>query len=136
MSDMYTRNFGKQKYTPPPGYDGTAFEGNTSTKHHEPKEIIHMEDSLPRIAEYEGGMEENQDLVETKEPDVTVNKVVPVKEVQQNAASADQTVKKLLESIRGHFGNEEMIILLVMLLIAADGISAELIILGILLGMS
>ena len=133
---MYTRNFGKQKYTPPPGYDGTAFEGNTRTKHHEPREIIQIEDSGSGITENEKLIEEKQEPAETKEPDITTKEALPLKEAQRNAAASDQTVKKFLETIRGHFGNEEMIILLVMLLIASDGIGAELIILGILLGMS
>ena len=48
---MYTRNFGKQKYTPPPGYDGTAFGGILSTKHHEPTELIRSDERLPEPVE-------------------------------------------------------------------------------------
>lgn len=122
---MYTRNFGKQKYTPPPGYDGTAFNGMVSTKHHVPTEMIRSEETPHKIL-YEVPEEENivQEIGQEKIEDAVVKQVRPKQEKQ---------IGQLLEMLRGKLGVEEMIILLIILLIASEGVSAEMLVLGILL---
>jgi hypothetical protein len=116
---MYTRNFGKQKYTPPPGYDGTAFGGILSTKHHEPTELIRSDERLPEPVEVQ--------ITDMEPPETEIQPEITQHEL------ADSPFRQLLDSIRGKFGTEELIILLVMLLIASDGFGAEMLMLGILL---
>ena len=122
---MYTRNFGKQKYTPPPGYDGTAFNDMVTTKHHVPTEMIRSEETSHKIL-YEVPEEENivQEIGHEKNEEAAI-KPVPKKEEKQ--------IGQLLEMLRGKLGAEEMIILLIILLIASEGVSAEMLVLGILL---
>ena len=122
---MYTRNFGKQNYMPPPGYDGTAFNGKISTKHHAPTEIIRSEAAVPEIP-YDITDEVNcvQEILSEKCEEAGVKPLHQREEKQ---------IGQLLEMLRGKLGAEEMIILLIILLIASEGISTELLVLGILL---
>ncbi len=123
---MYTRNFGKQKYTPPPGYDGTAFNGTISTKHHEPTELIRLPEEKVSDMPSEPIIEENiVQKGEVQDAEETIPQKKPMRDETQ--------WKQLLEMVRGKLGTEELIILLVMLLIASEGFSAEMLILGILL---
>ena len=122
---MYTRNFGKQNYMPPPGYDGTAFNGMISTKHHAPTEMIRSEATTTEVP-YNIPDEGNR-----------VQEIVPEKceeaSVKPSHKREEKQIGQLMEMLRGKLGTEEMIILLIILLIASEGISAELLVLGILL---
>ena len=120
---MYTRNFGRNKYTPPPGYDGTAFGRLVETKHHEPTELIRTQE----IREPEQVLQQIQpEEISAPEADAEEASVIPKEE-------AENPLKQLLDTIRGKFGTEELIILLVMMLIASDGFGTEMLVLGILL---
>jgi len=119
---MYTRNFGRQKYNPPPGYDGTAFGGMTATKHHEPMEMIRTDDR-------EIVQEDPENALIAQETD---SEELPERDVSEEQV-AEHPLRQLIESIRGKIGTEELIILLVMMLIASDGFGIEMLVLGILL---
>ena len=121
---MYTRNFGKQKYTPPPGYVGTAFGTAVETKHHEPMEMIRTEEKVPIIPDEALRYRDDEQPTEAE----SCTELQPA-EIQRE----ENALHQLLDSLRGKFGTEELIILLVMLLIASDGFGAEMLILGILL---
>ena len=130
---MYTRNFGKQKYMPPPGYDGTAFGTAVGTKHHEPMEIIRTENREPEVLilpEPDQEIYESEDPAEDAVDEETHSELQPV---PVHRDENENPLRQLLDSIRGKFGTEELIILLVMLLIASDGFGAEMLVLGILL---
>ncbi|MBQ8186226.1 MAG: hypothetical protein IJ037_05065 [Clostridia bacterium] len=127
---MYTRNFVKQKYTPPPGYDGTAFNPSMETKRHEPQDLIREERTeeaeIPELL---------PEPVSAESPEIRTE-IPEIREEEKThhpQESALRTIGQLMESLRGRLGSEELIILLVMLLIAEDGLSAEVLILGLLL---
>jgi len=126
---MYTRNFGKQKYTPPPGYDGTAFNETVATKHHEPTELIR--ESAKEKESYPESMLQPQ-----KEERIIQNipeKSAPISTEPVVYQKKEDQFSQILHALRGKLGTEELIILLVMLLIASEGFSTEMLVLGILL---
>lgn len=130
---MYTRNFGKQKYTPPPGYDGTAFSETMTTKMHEPQMIIREESPIEQdLLQYQPETEPNEPepVTESETPELPV---FAEKETHHKQESALGQIGQLLGHLKGKIGSEELIILLVMLLIASDGMCAEVLILGLLL---
>ena len=117
---MYTRNFARQRYTPPPGYDGTAFDESTTTKLHSPQELIRDE------------IREERAIQDVPEP--ISDTPVEVKEPEENKHHPQETLlrtlNQLFHSLHGKLGSEELILLMVMLLIAEDGLGAEVLILG------
>ena len=125
---MYTRSYGMQRrYSPPPGYAGSTISGDGQVKHHLPADEVNRiakeaadADDLPRES-YAKPSESNYaeektavDIVSKKDKD-------------------NSSLHELLKSLRGRFGSEELIILTVMLLIAQDGIGAEVLILALIL---
>ena len=101
---MYTRNTRNGgRYNPPPGYNGSAFDDNVSVKHHEP--------------EYEDQSLAAQQTVQIKR--------------KNEVADERRAFEELIRSIRGKIGSEELIILIVMLLTATEGIGIETILLAL-----
>lgn len=114
---MYSRNYyGGARFSPPPGYVGNAFDSPT-VKHHEPE---YTEPTSVRREE----SEENQDASETQ---TARENLTPVPQENTNVLG------ELIRSLSGRIGREELIILLVMLLTASDGVSAETLILALVL---
>lgn len=131
---MYTRSYSRsrdnrnQRYTPPPGYDGTAFSDDSGIKHHAPD----------RELSFDG---------QGKKPDDCADDTETVLECEEECDTAAENEKPhdgskheetspaaaLIESLRGKIGAEELIILLTMFLISSDGICAEVLILALVL---
>lgn len=137
MSGIYTRDLRKNRYSPPPGYDGNTFKDwkdvsgmsgasarftaqrNVSTEEYTPEEDI-SETSHETAAE-QPAEEFSRD--EVLQDDVSV----------PASAKAHENISSLIETLRGKIGREELIILLVMFLIASDGMCAEVLILALVL---
>lgn len=137
MSGIYTRDLRKNRYSPPPGYDGNTFKDwkdvsgmsgasarfkaqrNESTEEYTPEEDI-SETSHETAAE-QPAEEFSRD--EVLQDDVSV----------PASAKAHENISSLIETLRGKIGREELIILLVMFLIASDGMCAEVLILALVL---
>ena len=62
-----------------------------------------------------------------KQPREEIAETVPA------SATAHESISSLIENLRGKIGREELIILLVMFLIASDGMCAEVLILALVL---
>ena len=151
---IYTRNYGKPsvgetKYSPPPGYDGNAFP-LTEVKLHE------AEDDVTSLRRRRGSMpektpeppaEEETELYEEEnvrpqnlpEPDFGAEpgNLPPSAKPHHGSlpvfSGGIDAAEELFRSLRGKFGREELIILLVMLLISSEGASLELMLLALLL---
>ena len=108
---MYTRQLNRKKrYSPPPGYVGTAFgaeEAPMEGKVHSP--------GAPPI---------RQEVPES---------AVTVPESPQLPREGASVLGALLGDLRGHIGAEELILLLVMLLLASDGAGSEILLLALIL---
>lgn len=113
---MYSRYSAKNpRYSPPPGYTGSAFSGEGEVKHHLPCDEVAVS-APPEVCE---------DVAEKNES--------PVTECEPHKKGSFGGLGELIESIKDKFGTEELIILAVMLLIAQDGIGVEVLILGLIL---
>lgn len=157
MSSIYTRDFRpvkNQKYSPPPGYDGNAFAApklqNDSPGEY-PQTEYQRERSMGPTVRYvaknevqEDGEEYENDTPadeavseEEKNEEITDetndNTELAVKKHSRTDFRENDAIFRLIESLHGKFGREELIILLVMFLIASDGICAEVLILALLL---
>lgn len=115
---MYTRNFGRnQRYSPPPGYAGSTFLREEEVKHHLPEDEVKRPE--PRV-------EEKTDTpVAVQESDSAV-----CPDPKENGRGA---LWELINNLKDRFDSEDLIILMVMLLIAQDGIGAEVLILALIL---
>ena len=131
---MYARNLVKREHgTPPPGYGGTAFGSGASGIHPpgtgEPmagKRHTPQEYERERRAVLPGSVYSDRDPVpspaEPPEKPAGTPGIFPLTEFTE-----------LLGDLRGRIGTEEAVLLLVMLLLAADGAGVETLLLGILL---
>lgn len=101
---MYTRNMKYSgRYSPPPGYVGSAFPAE-SVKHHEP-----LTDESAVRAEPPAGYHRSE---------------------KREGEEDRLALEGLIHSLRGKIGTEELIILLVMLLTSTEGIGVEALILA------
>lgn len=147
---MYTRNYARttRKYTPPPGYDGNAFPDSDtpSVKYHE------AEDDLPRRTSVvppnvDVGVDADADVTEEtdlfaeplppEEPtnlptEIPVQTQTPPQKPPMFFEEGFRSLEHLFRQLRGNFGREELILILVMLLIASDA-SIELLFIALLL---
>ena len=142
---MYTRNTRiqrdnrTQRYNPPPGYAGNTF----SVKHHVPENPIdeyiprrlNENDELSRaVYEDEIGIRGESSTPDKSELTCTGDERIVLAE-QEDMSIREKHEKSpladLLESLRIKAGSEELIILMVMLLIASDGLCAEVLILAL-----
>lgn len=113
---MYTRSSHQsnirqdtaKRYTPPPGYVGTAFSENPEVKHHVPEQDI-------------------QELTAHRNVD---EEALPIErhEIKPNEESP---LRGLIESLQGKIGTEELILLMTMFLISSDGICVEALVLAL-----
>jgi len=150
---IYTRNYGRAdrggvRYSPPPGYDGNAFTEPPAVKMHPaqdelvrlpPKERVSFpEEERPEPEEMEVG--ETEEAGERKPSQAEV-RTKPVREEDSSEFPEEipvftggiQSLEALFRHLRGKFGREELIIVLVMLLVSSEGASLELILLALLL---
>lgn len=138
MSGIYTRDLRKNRYSPPPGYDGNTFK--------DWKDVSTMSGASARFtAQRDESTEEEytpeEDILETSAEAAAEQ---PVEEFSRDevlqddvsapaSAKAHENISSLIETLRGKIGREELIILLVMFLIASDGMCAEVLILALVL---
>lgn len=138
MSGIYTRDLRKNRYSPPPGYDGNTFK--------DWKDVSTMSGASARFtAQRDESTEEEytpeEDILGTSAEEYTEqpSEELPQNEVLQDevsasaSAKAHENISSLIENLRGKIGREELIILLVMFLIASDGMCAEVLILALVL---
>lgn len=134
---IYTRNYGRNgtRYELPPGYDGNAFSQNVKLHEAEddvtnlrrpPEPVVqHRDDtSVEDIPKTDG------DMGGGKAEETSAG--APV----ENDAEFERGIRafeSLFRHLRGKFGREELIIVLVMLLISSEGASAELMLLALVL---
>ena len=144
---MYTRNTRSarenqtRRYSPPPGYAGNTF----NVKHHMPEELTYDDQTNRRYEElYQNGDESGAESGIRGESSPSDTNPLTCRGEEKNAGSIiekrghDETAAQdksplfeLIHSLRGRIGSEEIIILLVMLLIASDGLCAEALILAL-----
>lgn len=162
VSDIYTRDFKSsksQRYSPPPGYDGIAFAPQSEypqtdyqrdrtagpTVRYVAKNEARDEENgadipdvtdIPEEEEYAGEEYREDDIPspgEEAEAEQSAELGIGEKNYSHMSLRENDAVFKLIESLHGKFGREELIILLVMFLVASDGICAEVLILALLL---
>lgn len=142
MSVIYTREQRKVHYSPPPGYDGNAFSRNDFSQMKESAEksgasarFTSKNDTAPTETDEEILIEQSpteqipliqNDVEKIDDKSSETIKVRATSEVMNNLTG-------LVSKLRGKIGKEELIILLVMLLIASEGICAEVLILALVL---
>jgi len=132
VGEIYTRDYGKARrrdisYSPPPGYDGTAF-GEIGMKMHEADvEISDLERGHTTEEETES-QEEIYDEYENCVPDSNA-----LSGLDDSVRRDSRTIEALFRSLRGKLGTEEIILILVLLIVASDGIGIEAMVLGLLL---
>ncbi len=161
---IYTRDFRQKNrvsdYTPPPGYDGNAFNEQREmfsaaakaeyTERQPGRRSMPSDfgdspetDSSEFSEEYYGGAEQmnradsydnpagnGEESADERQTEVPVHSRAVKKSEHNHGIEA---LSALIESLHGRFGSEEMIILLVMLLVASDGIGPEVLILALIL---
>ena len=116
VREVYARSLAnRERSTPPPGYTGTAFVGGDfrdpgepmAGKRHTPEEY-----APPRSPVQQTPSRPAESAKDTVLPDA---------------------VGELLRDLKGKIGREELVLLLVMLLLAADGAGIETLLLGLIL---
>ena len=133
MSGIYTRDLRKNRYSPPPGYDGNAFK--------DWKDVSGMSGASARFTAQRDESTDEEDILETSAEAYAEqqSEEFPHEEALQDevsapaSAKAHENISSLIENLRGKIGREELIILLVMFLIASDGMCAEVLILALVL---
>lgn len=125
---MYSRSTHRRVYSPPPGYRGNAFEG----KHHFPAQVLDVppreEIPLPCESKEEGTGEDGalcREITEMPEAEC--------EEKRETKWEEKSPIRALLESLQGKIGEEELILLLVLLMVSSEGIGAEGLILALVL---
>ena len=134
MIGIYTRDLRKNRYSPPPGYDGNTFKdwkdvsgmSGASARFTAQRDESTDEEYMPEEEFLETSAEEYAEY-QQEQPSAQ-----PSNEVLQDEVSASASAKAH-ENLRGKIGREELIILLVMFLIASDGMCAEVLILALVL---
>lgn len=100
----------------------TAQRDESTEEEYTPEEDI-LETSAEEYAEYQREQPSAQPSNEVLQDEVSV----------PASAKAHENISSLIENLRGKIGREELIILLVMFLIASDGMCAEVLILALVL---
>ena len=154
--EMYARAMNrKSRYTPPIGYAGTAFgsgyapdtgnsfDGEMAGKVHEPQEntaeLLRRTSYRPEYSEAtDGGMrnpDQSRDYLrgESREMRDLGDANLPAESKPGEKSLLAAPLDELLGELRGRIGAEELILLLIMLLCASDGVGIEVILLGLVL---
>ena len=131
MSGIYTRDLRKNRYSPPPGYDGNAFRdwkaNSPSARYTAQRDEKNEDEHAPEEEITENIPEEAAEYGQEQPSDEVLQADAAVSE----SAKAHESISSLIENLRGKIGREELIILLVMFLIASDGMYAEVLILAL-----
>lgn len=142
MREIYTRNYSHQprNYTPPPGYVGNAFTDSESLKHHPPEDDVNGSDD--RFSDrHEDSVSEAREVILNelrKADDCETDHDCDGHDGHKDEHEKDDHDEKhpfeeLLRSFKGKIGREELIILLVMLLVASEGVGIEVLLLALIL---
>ncbi len=134
MCDIYTRNFGRdRRYSPPPGYDGNAFGSDIERE----REVF----ASKAVASF---VETENKEVLSNENEAPAEAIFPIQPERHHPTekenghneeknSIEAIISGLRSSLGDKIGSEEVILLLVILLISMDGISAEVLMLALVL---
>lgn len=128
---MYTRSYNRnrdsryQRYTPPPGYVGTAFSEETGVKHHMPEQELLSHRADDRDIDERETILDHEDEASAVREESGERREIERKE--------ESPLTSLIESLRGKLSAEELIILMTMFLISSDGICVEVLILALIL---
>ena len=126
VSEIYTRDYSTRRartgYSPPPGYDGTVFSGDGMK--------MHAADTL--VTDLDRGSADDEVCECEPAPVVeSADNTECTTSVQERSTS--NPLGDLVSSLRGKLGTEELILILVLLIVASEGIGIEALILGLLL---
>ena len=132
---MYARSLSKRgRSTPPPGYTGTAFI-QPIREHPARDPADDMESKRHTPAEYGP----DRQKFHTESPSDPGDKAgarfpdIPAGAEKNGTSPIPSAFAELLHDLRGRVGTEEVILLMVMLLLSADGAGAETLLLGLIL---
>ena len=122
---MYARSLaGRAGSTPPPGYAGTAFHPQTQEIRRETSDALESRRHTPD--EYGPSRPAVQETIRDPAP--------PSDSAERGRQGPDTSpLEALLSAMEGRVGAEEVVLLLVMLLLSADGAGAETLLLGVIL---
>ena len=135
---MYARSLSKRgRSAPPPGYAGTAF-GTAAAESAVRYPGDSMESKRHTPEEYGGGLiRPRPDPASSRAGEASSPRLMPE---PMNASGERKTdggsgtsLAELLSGLRGRVGTEEVILLMVMLLLSADGAGVETLLLGLIL---
>lgn len=129
---MYARSLSKRgRSTPPPGYAGTAFVPSAAeTPFRNPGDQgtgDYLESKRHTPEEY--GM--SRPVLRADPPPVPADE--RTKRIGESRDGLPAALSELLSDLRGAVGTEEVILLMVMLLLSADGAGIETLLLGLIL---
>ncbi|MBP3368057.1 MAG: hypothetical protein J6L71_01365 [Clostridia bacterium] len=137
MINIYTRDWGRSRrreesYTPPPGYVGTAFSDGGMKMHEADTDISELaRDRLPReefLQEKPISEESECSIFESEDEQHEV-----IDQTEEISRRDGRKLEALIKSLRGKFGTEELILILILLIVSSDGIGIETLVLGLLL---
>ncbi len=136
VRDMYARSLSKRgRSTPPPGYTGTAFiQPTRDNPSRDPADDMESKRHTP--AEYGTDSRELRWGPSPVHDEQTAE--VPIPGTPSGAEKSGTSpipapFAELLSELRGRVGTEEVILLMVMLLLSADGAGVETLLLGLIL---
>ena len=122
---MYARTLaGRAGSTPPPGYAGTAFHPTTQEVRRESPDAMESRRHTPD--EYGPSRPAVQETIRDPAPPT-------VSEEKKGHGPDASPLEALLSGLDGRVGAEEVVLLLVMLLLSADGAGVETLLLGVIL---
>ncbi len=135
---IYTRDFNRKSYTPPPGYDGNAFNEQREMFSSAAKAEYVRRGPDGRVDYGSSGKNDSEshfdgEIYDEIQPDSPEEQIRDESHEAKLHSHEIEALSSLIESLHGRFGSEEMIILLVMLLVASDGIGPEVLILALIL---
>lgn len=136
VRDMYARSLSKRgRSTPPPGYAGTAFiQPQRDNPSRDPADDMESKRHTP--AEYgpdRRAMRGDPMSVSGERTAAAKIPDTPAEAEKSGTSPIPVPFAELLSDLRGRVGTEEVILLMVMLLLSADGAEVETLLLGLIL---
>ena len=129
VRDMYARSLSKRgRSTPPPGYAGTAFVPSAAENpSRDPGDMLESKRHTPE--EYGA----NRPVLRADLPPVPAGEGRGIRVTGESRDGLPAAFSERLSDLRGRVGTEEVILLMVMLLLSADGAGIETLLLGLIL---